>query len=319
MLIWLDGNYSYVGNVNENFARELLELFTLGLDQYTQEDVVEAARAFTGTYTFDGISSVFIPEYHDDGMKTFMGQTGAWDGDDIIDIIFQQDETARFICRKLYRYHIDEHPNEALIEDLAQTLRANNYEIAPVMARMFKSQLFFDADYRGTIHCDGIDRSVGLLRSFYIDTVDYADPAGPQAEWTRIAMYIQRQILLRPPNVGGWPGYRAWVNSYILPWRRTLDVSLVDGNLWGWDLLMKLDGVALVRRLSDPDDPVSIVNDLTTCFYGVPATDAVRQRLLEELLQGMDPEQWWIDAPFAGQHIEALMRLLIRMPDFQLK
>ncbi len=319
MLIWLDGNDNYVNHINENFARELLELFTMGLDHYTQEDVVAAARAFTGTFSFDGVNTVQIPEYHDDGLKTFMGQTGNWDGDDIIEIIFQQDETARFLCRKLYRWFIDEYPDEARVEELAQTLRAFNYQLEPVLSRMFKSDLFFDPNYRGALYCDGIDRSIGLLRAFYIDTVDYTDPTGPQAYWTWDAMILQRHVLFQPPNVGGWLGYRAWLNSYILPWRRTLDVSLVDGDLWGWDLMMKLDGVALANRLSDPNNPVTMVNDLTTCFYGVPPGPAVRQRLLDELLQGMDPGDWSMNNPFAEQHIESLMRLLIRMPDFQLK
>jgi hypothetical protein len=319
MLIWLDGNSNYVGNVNENFGRELLELFTLGLGQYTQDDVVAAARAFTGYFTFDGITTVFLPEYHDSGLKTFLGQTGNWDGNDIINIIFQQDEAARFFCRKLYRWFIDEYPDEALIEDLARTMRSNNYEIAPVLQRMFESQLFYDTNYRGAVICDGTDRGVGLLRSFYIDTVDYSDLSGPQAMWTDLAMYVQKQILLQPPNVGGWPGYRSWVNSYTLPWKRSLDVALVDGNLFGVDLLMKLDAVALARRLSDPNDPGRIVDDLTTGLYGMPPTPLVRSRLLQELLQGMDGSQWSIDAPYAEAHIQALMRLLIRMPDFQLK
>ncbi|MFN8547247.1 MAG: DUF1800 domain-containing protein [Candidatus Eisenbacteria bacterium] len=151
MLIWLDGTYNIAGDVNENFARELLELFTMGVGNYTQNDVREAARAFTGYQCWDGINTTFQPWAHDYGNKTFLGHTGQYFGHDIVNIIFQQPETARFICRKLYRYFIDEYPNEALVEQLATTLRNNNYEIKPVLLQMFKSQLFFDPNYRGDL------------------------------------------------------------------------------------------------------------------------------------------------------------------------
>ena len=114
--------------INENFSRELLELFTIGVGNYTQEDVIEAARAYTG-YTTDGLETFFIENRHDFGSKTFMGQTGYWFGDDIVDIIFEQEETARFFARKIYQWFVYYNPDEQAIEEMADILRENNYEV----------------------------------------------------------------------------------------------------------------------------------------------------------------------------------------------
>jgi len=105
MMIWLDNNQNSVGSINENFARELLELFTLGEGNYTQDDVTEAARSLTGYFT-DGLNIFFVPDLFDNGEKTFLGQTGNFDAYDIIDIIFEQEQTAYFIAEKIYKYFI---------------------------------------------------------------------------------------------------------------------------------------------------------------------------------------------------------------------
>ena len=128
MMVWLDNNQNSVGNINENFARELLELFTLGEGNYTQEDITEAARALTG-YVTDGLNVYFQPEQHDYGMKTFLGQTGYWNAQDIIDIIFEQPQTSYFIAEKLYKWFVYENPNEDIVQELANTMFENNYEI----------------------------------------------------------------------------------------------------------------------------------------------------------------------------------------------
>jgi len=320
MLLWLDNQYNYVGQINENFARELLELFTLGVDQYTQDDVVDVARAWTGYLTEDGITSIFVPSLHDDGLKTILGQFGRWDGDDVIDIVFQQDECARFICRKLYRWFIDEYPDEVLIEELAQTLRSNNYEIAPVLSQMLLSEHFFDTNYKGSVIRDGLDLYAGLPRSFGMaDQIDLSDYLTIQAQWMRFSMNTYDHWLLDPPNVSGWDGYRTWVNSTTLPWRKALSVSLVDGEIFETNLAMQLDAIALANTFQNPDDPYLLIADLSTVLYGFQPTELVEQRMLDELLQGAEPWEWSIFDPDAESRIQGLIRLALRLPDSQIK
>jgi len=320
MLLWLNGNQNVAGNLNENFARELLELFTLGLDQYTQDDIVAAAKSFTGWLTYDGVTSDFYPEYHDTTEKTFLGPTGNWDGDDIVDFIFEEDEVARFICRKLYRWYIDEYPDEPLIEDLAQTFRANNYRITPVLDRMLRSSLFFDENYRGAIISDGIDRSLGAMRSLHIEDVVLMDSMGEGAGlWAYYGMFLFGQILFEPPNVAGWPGYRTWINATTLPYRKLLDVGIVDGNVNGYDIAMQLDAIAWANTLSDPNDAYQLIDDVALTFFGMTPTELVRQRMLDELLQGSEPWEWSLSDPDAESRVQGLVRLAMRLPDFQLK
>jgi len=322
MLLWLNGQENYADHINENFARELLELFTLGLDQYSQDDIVAAAKAFTGWITEDGLVGTFHPELHDYSEKTFLEQTGAWFGHDIVDIIFQQDETARFLCRKLYRWFIDEYPDEILIEDLAQTLRTNDYEIQPVLDRLFRSEHFFDANFRGSILSDGIDRSVGLLRSLYLEDLDlmggYDEEAGPTA-WTGYSMLVFGHYLLDPPNVAGWPGYRSWINATTLTARKALDVSVIDGDYYGYDLGMQADALLLASEMTNPEDPLQLVDDFAVYLFGLTPTEAVRQRMIDELLQGEEPWEWSLGDPEAESQVQGLLRLMLRLPDFQLK
>ena len=132
MIIYLDGEYNTKNDPNENYARELLELFTIGIGNYTEQDIRNAARALTGWYT-DGLSSSLDTDLHDHGAKEFMGQSGNFGYEDIVDIVFTKDETARFICRKLYKEFVYYTPDEAIVTELANIFRNNNYELKPVL------------------------------------------------------------------------------------------------------------------------------------------------------------------------------------------
>lgn len=319
MLVWLDGNYNIVGDVNENYSRELLELFTMGVGNYTQNDVREAARAFTGYTTSDGVHTVFIPSWHDYGSKTFMGQTGNWFGTHIVDIIFQQPETARFFVRKLYRYFLDEYPDETLVEDLAQTLRTNNWEIKPVLERMLKSERFYDPAYRGAIYKDGTDGILGTIRSLQLAGLDLSDPTSTQATYVFYGSSVTGQELFYPPNVGGWPGYRSWINSYTLPWRRYFSAVALAPGQYGWTLGLAFNPVVYASQTSNPNDAGTIVDEIALAHYGMAPTPLVRQALLDALLGGMAYNQWSINLPSASNHIRTFMRLLVKMADDQLK
>jgi uncharacterized protein (DUF1800 family) len=260
------------------------------------------------------------PEWHDTGLKIFLGEWGPFDGDDIIDILFTQEETARFLCRKLYRWFVDEHPDEALVEELAQTLRDNDYEVEPVVRRILLSEHFFDPEFPGSVISDGVDHYCGMARSLGMaPMVDLSDPLSNQATFVRASMYYYGQVLFEPPNVAGWPGYRSWVNSYTLPWRKVLDVGLIDAMVFGYPIHMQANVKALVLQFRDPNDPYLVIEDLATLFFGFQPTELVANRMLEELLQGAEPWEWHINDPDAVAQLRGLFRLTMRLPDFQLK
>ncbi len=238
MLVWLDSNTNSKGQPNENFARELLELFTLGPGHYTEQDVREAARAFTGWHlsgrelggpgrpVFDSSQPggaprfVFNSAQHDHGPKVFLGREGAWDGGDIIRLVLEQPAAARFLARKLYRQFISElePPPDALLEPLAEQLRRSDYDLAAVLRTLLSSRLFFSAHaYRQRIKSP-VEFVVGLIRSLDADTV----PAG-------LAVHLEGlgQRLFAPPNVKGWDGGKAWLNSATVLARHNLAWSLV--------------------------------------------------------------------------------------------
>ncbi|MCA9730283.1 MAG: DUF1800 domain-containing protein, partial [Candidatus Eisenbacteria bacterium] len=319
MLIWLDGQENRRGRINENFGRELLELFTMGIGNYTQEDVREASRALTGWVTVDGITSEFVPERWDSGTKTFLGKTGPFDTQDIIDIIFEQPATAEFLCRKLYVWFVDEYPSDALVQSLAQTLRENDYEVRPVLSRIFQSQQFFSRNLRGSLIADAMDRIVGPLRALEVQDIDLSSPENTQAQWVLFSMSELGMLLMEPPNVGGWPGYRAWLDSNTLPWRKVLDTALIDGEIDGWDLKMQSDVYAWAAQLRNPNDAYLLIDDLGIQLFGMTPTPAIHDVLLSELLQGSEPWEWDLYGPESEDRLRGVLRLALRLPDYQVK
>src|SRR5207248_557712 len=165
MLIWLDSNRNVKGGANENFARELMELFTLGVGHYSEQDVRETARAFTGWHT-DGERFTYAPRFHDDSDKTILGRTGRWDGAEAQKLLLDQPAAALFIVRKLYRYLISEtvEPPDALLEPLAARFRHSDYEIGDLVATILRSRHFFsEYAYRQRVKSP-VDFVLGVVR-----------------------------------------------------------------------------------------------------------------------------------------------------------
>ena len=206
MLVYLDNASSRREAPNENFARELLELFTLGEGRYAEADINEIARAFTG-WTIDRRSGTFanIARRHDQGEKSVFGQTGRFDGDDVVDILLAQPSTAILITTKLWHAFVSDQPDTAEIERLAALLRASDYELAPLMTALLTGDAFWAPANRGTLIRSPIELLVGTVRLLDIE-VD---------RMRRIAMMSRRlgQDLFDPPNVKGWPGGASWITS----------------------------------------------------------------------------------------------------------
>jgi uncharacterized protein (DUF1800 family) len=223
MLQFLNNQQNHKGHPNENFARELMELFTIGRGNYTEQDVKESARAFTGWgFDKDGIFKV-RPFLHDDEQKTFLGKTGNLTGEDIINQVLEQKQTAYFVSNKLYKCLVNEIPVPAHVNAMADIFYKNSYEIKPLLEYVFTAEWFYDDNNIGSMIKSPVEFIVGLNRQFHIT---YQRP--------EVLLEFQRtlgQILFYPPNVAGWPGGRNWIDSSSLMYRLKIPSIILNGGL----------------------------------------------------------------------------------------
>ena len=208
MLSFLDAGVNVKGASNENFAREIMELFTMGVGHYTEKDIREAARAFTG-WNYVDTKFVVNKEQHDDGEKTFLGKTGRFDGVDVIDIIMQQQATADFIAGKIYRYFVREDLSPELQAKLGSVLRENHYQIAPLLEKIFLSRDFYSPASVGTQIKGPVQLAVSTYRKLGLNGV----PGVPDFNQATGAL---GQQLFAPPTVAGWAGGQSWITPGLL-------------------------------------------------------------------------------------------------------
>ncbi|MEO8738868.1 MAG: DUF1800 domain-containing protein [Casimicrobiaceae bacterium] len=209
MVIYLDSAQNRKGTPNENFAREVMELFTLGEGTYTEQDVKEAARAFTG-WSLDRATGQFLfrPFIHDNTAKTVLGRSGNLDGDQVLDILLAQPQTAEFVTRKLWREFVSPDPDDAEVKRIARQFRDSHYDIKVALYGLLTSNAFYAPQNRATLVKSPIELVVGTLRQFDLkpaQTLPFA-----------VAAAGMGQNLFSPPNVKGWPGQDTWINSTTL-------------------------------------------------------------------------------------------------------
>lgn len=316
MLIYLDGTFNKRGRVNENFARELLELFTIGIGHYSEEDVVEAARACTGWVT-NGVNVWYDRNRHDSGSKTFMGKSGRFDVNDIVDIIFEEEETARFLCRKLYRWFVYDRVDEDFVEELAILFRESDYEMIPVLRALFSSEHFYDDQLFGCQIRNPLQLTVGTMRQFNLT-------GRVPTRLVRTMLYYLGMLPLEPPNVNGWPTQRSWVNAVTLPYRKMFTTILCDGRLPdGGRIGYRIDPADFIGALRNGNDLEKLMEDLILVLFGMEPTPAIRQAIQDELLQGAEPYDWYFGSPgnYERESVERMrhvLRFIMRLPDFQL-
>jgi uncharacterized protein (DUF1800 family) len=209
MVIYLDSVQNRKGTPNENFAREVMELFTLGEGHYSEQDVKEAARAFTG-WSLDRDTGMFMfrPRLHDDGVKTVLGTTGNLDGDDVLDVLLKQPSTAQFITTKLWREFISPDPDPQEVARIAAHFRASRYDIKVALRDLLTDDAFYAGRDRAALTKSPVDIVVGTLHTL--------DIAPAQALPFAVATAGMGQNLFSPPNVKGWPGGESWVNTNTL-------------------------------------------------------------------------------------------------------
>jgi uncharacterized protein (DUF1800 family) len=224
MLNFLNNQQNRKDHPNENFAREVMELFTIGRGNYSESDVKEAARAFTGwTANFQG-EFVFRRFQHDFGSKTVLGRSGNFEGEEVLNILLEEKKTAVYITTKLYRFLVNEIPDAKHIQWLSDRFYKNGYEIGPLLEDIFTSDWFFESKHIGTRIKSPIELLAGIRRLLPMQI----DDATGQ-------LLLQRglgQVLFYPPNVAGWPGGKTWIDSSSLMLRMRVPRLLLGEDEW---------------------------------------------------------------------------------------
>jgi uncharacterized protein (DUF1800 family) len=328
MLRYLNGYLNTATAPDENYARELQELFTLGKgidSKFTEDDVKEAAKVLTGYSINSSGNTVFTPSRHSSVNKTFSafynntiitGRTGSTAGDleltALLNMIFANDEVAKFIVRKLYiwfvYYEIDAATENNIITPLANLFRTNGYQIKPVLDKLFKSQHFFDVQNRGCQIKSPVDLVIGGIREFNMVIPPLTDTSWDDAYgmWNYISgrLDTMQQSLHDPPSVSGWPAYyqepkfyEIWINTDTLPKRNIYTDTLVNSGYTRNGKKIVYDCVALAKLLSNPSDPNRLIDDLVGLFLGVPISEASKTQLkLQILLSGQTSDYYWTNA-----------------------
>jgi uncharacterized protein (DUF1800 family) len=220
MLNFLNNQQNRKDHPNENFAREVMELFTLGRGNYTEHDIKEAARAFTGWSSNLKGEFIFRKLQHDYGNKTVLEKTGNFDGDEVLDILLEQRQTAKFISQKIYKFFVNEEPDAEKTEWLADRFYKSNYDIAKLLEDIFTSIWFYDERNIGAKIKSPVELLVGIQRMLPM-----------KLENEEALMLLQKvlgQVLFYPPNVAGWPGGKSWIDSSTLMMRMRIPKLIND-------------------------------------------------------------------------------------------
>jgi hypothetical protein len=337
MIIWLDNNSNVKAHPNENYAREVMELFSLGVGHYTEKDIREAARAFTG-WDWNGDPNrgafEFNPHFHDEGEKTVLDAKGEFNGDEVLDVLLKRTDCAEFLVRKLYRWFIGElqDPPAKLLAPLAESFRKSDYDIADLVRGMISSRHFFsDYAFRQKIKSP-VEYVLGAVQTV-------CDDRNTLIPLVR-RMEIMGMQLFAPPNVKGWPGGQSWLNTSTVLARVNFAQALVMGDLWN-DLSRgeadprfvvepprlpdqpnvklpeeppppeKLDVARLVRE-AKATKPEEVVSVLTDAFLPGGVGDAARTKLTAFVADGKP----------AGDRLDRRVRetahAILSMPEYQL-
>jgi hypothetical protein len=275
LLLYLDAPANRKGKPNENLARELMELFTLGVGHYTETDVKEAARALTGWKLSLGRFRHW-PADHDDGDKTILGRKGRFNGDDLVALLLEHPATAGRLAWRLCDWLMGENGvDTAAIEALAAGLRQHDLDIGWAVETILRSRAFFAEKTLGNRVLGPVEFLVGLPRA--LECFDPPPSSLVVGEWTKRL----GQELFYPPNVGGWPGGREWLTTQGIIGRANYAAALVEGRLWAQG--GRLDGIALARKHGRGGDLEQLLTFYAELLTGAPPGPAWRKRLLGTL------------------------------------
>ncbi len=318
MLLYLNNQQNRKGHPNENFAREVMELFTLGIGNYSEQDIKESARAFTGWSV--GPDKRFKLNYrqHDNGAKTFFGETKRWTGEEVIDRILEEKATAKYVSGKIAKYFLGRPPSEELQSNLTKLFYESDYEIGPALLAIATSDEFQSDEIIGQDVLSPVELLVRLERDFHLSADD-----------NFYQMAIQKglgQILFQPPNVAGWPSGKGWIDASTLPTRLSLARALLLKNDYevrtnksfaqGEDLTENLSGrlkkgLRAEANISDIEKAFGHMSysDKTTQIANwlIPETVLAENEMIEEIKQ----------LGFEGT--KGALALIASLPEYQLK
>ncbi len=317
MIQYLDLQKSRIGNPNENFARELLELFTLGEGKYSEDDIKEAARAFTG-YRTNGYEYRFIPRLHDGGRKTIFGHNGLFNGDEVIDLIFEQSNAQIFLPSEFLRFYLssDIGLEPAYGQLLGIEWRHNDFNMGFLLRRVFTSKLFYHPQFRGNMIKSPTHYYLGLLQDLNLEV----------APLPRIVMNALRnmgQPFYAPPNVRGWVGGKSWINSSTLAARQQLAETLFfpmreeslnadevnrlrkDSFNSEWSLSISEEKINRVAALEDEE----MIDHLTKYLLAGSSHRHIQSVLLKYLQNSRGNRSW---------NIRNILIALLQSPQYQL-
>lgn len=362
MLRYLNGYLNVATAPDENYGRELLELFTLGKgkdSQYTESDVKEAAKVLTG-WRVNGTNytTFFDSSRHSSTPKTFSsffnnkviaGRTGATAGqlelDDLLNMIFAQNEVAKFLVRKFYRwfvyYEIDAATEANVITPLAEIFRSSNYQIKPVLDTLFKSEHFYDVLNQGCVIKTPADIVIGAMREFNVTMPAATDWDTSYGHWNTLysSMNVQGLNLHDPPNVAGMPAYyqeplfhEIWITTDSLPKRNQFTDVMTNTGYTRNSIKMQFDFVAFAKTLSNPGNPDDLVNDALKYLYRLNVSPQVKQQMKTQmLLSNQQYDYYWTNAWMAyiaspvtanyniiNTRLKDLFRYLMNLSEYQL-
>ena len=326
MLRYLDNNTNVKGHANENLARELMELFSMGEGNgYTEQDVKEGARALTGN-KYDARNKglfYFDEPNHDFGQKTIFGHTGNFNADHFVDLILVQPPTSRFMAAKLFTFFAYGSPDSETVEALAQTFRDNHFEVKPMLREMFLSEAFYSEEAIGTQIKSPIQLVVGTFRKLGVEQDDYSSMVR--------ASVLMGQALFQPPDVKGWDGGRAWINATRLFARQNLSGFFIEGQE---TLFNNGRSIGKPRPGESPDVDVvgilsnkefkssaEVVDYFLQNMFSISIDDSKRQKLIAVLDEGeaLPPfSKWKSQRTRVNEKLQTLLVLMMSMPEYQL-
>jgi uncharacterized protein (DUF1800 family) len=301
MLIWLDSTTNRKAKPNENYAREVMELFTLGRGHYKEKDIQEAARAFTGWFVIKDQFKEVVRQ-HDDGNKTVLGETGKWEGNDIPAILLKQPACATFLCQKLYRTFVSEtsSPSDALIAPLAKALRDSGYHIEAPIRMMLRSNLFFDPAVRRRRVKSPVEFGVGTIRALEV--------TNPTVEASALAAACERmgQSLFAPPSVAGWEGGAGWINSTAMLARDNMALGLLSQQDDALGQRLEPMNLAAKYQFTGRDSRARFLLDLLV-------QDAIEPKARETIVQAATAKN--VDEDTGARNA---VRMILTAPEYQL-
>ena len=309
MIRFLNNQQNRKAHPNENFARELLELFTLGEGNYSETDVRSAARAFTGWSSGFDNRFEFRERQHDFGEKTFLGQRGNFNGNDIIRIILEQPACAHFLAGQIYRHFVNENPDKNHIAELGDVLYESDYDIKLAMVHLMQAEWFYAPENIGNRIKSPIELLVQTTQLF-----------GASYEGQGNRTFLQRslgQLLFNPPNVAGWPGGRHWINNATLMIRLNLPSYIIKGDRMDHTVLRSLKSEGLSKPLQYLQVEVrleSMLSYFRHLEYGDLETSLKGAILLQDTSPSLATQREYR----SKDYLERLLLRITSLPEFQL-